>query len=194
MDLRIQLCRSGTDPRQSEWLSTCGHMAAIVAGLPRGIDLGTALEPARTTLERHDNHDETSAALAAAIELAACGGGRMPAPEDTAGLDWTGPEVLAIGVFATLAAEEVGGTPEHIFRNGIPFAVNHSGDSDSTRAICGSTLGTRAAAAAVPPKRRTALDHRTLGHGLRHRIRHHCAERRLQSADGGVVCPRYFRR
>ncbi|WP_419150794.1 ADP-ribosylglycohydrolase family protein [Nocardia vinacea] len=112
----------------------------------------------RTELTRHDEHDETSTALAAAIDLAARGGARMPAPEDMEGLGWIGPEALAIGVFAALAAEKVGGTPEQIFRNGILFAVNHSGDSDSTGAICGSILGTRYGRRAIPHEWCTMLD------------------------------------
>ncbi|MEV6338346.1 ADP-ribosylglycohydrolase family protein [Nocardia vinacea] len=170
-----------------------GTRAAIIAGLSRGADLGAGLDLARTELTRHDNHDETSTALAAAIDLAARGGGRMPAPEDMEGLGlgWIGPEALAIGVFATLVAEKVGGTPEQIFRNGILFAVNHSGDSDYAGASCGR----HPRHPLQPPRQSTRMahharrraDHRTLSRKLLYRIRPHSAERRLRCADGGVV-------
>ncbi|MEV4235901.1 MULTISPECIES: hypothetical protein [unclassified Nocardia] len=62
-------------------------LAAIIAGLSRGADLGSALDLARTEFTRHNNHAETSTALATAIELAAHEGGRMPAPE----VPWLGP-------------------------------------------------------------------------------------------------------
>ncbi|MGW4771111.1 ADP-ribosylglycohydrolase family protein [Nocardia sp. NPDC004278] len=148
-----------THGNPSGWLPA-GTMAAIIAGLSHGADLGVALDLARTELTRYDAHAETSTALAAAIELAARVDGRMPPPEDTndLGHGWIGPEALAIGVFAALCAEKAGGTPEQIVRNGLLFAVNHSGDSDSTGAICGSILGARYGRRAIPREWRTALD------------------------------------
>ncbi|WP_083898170.1 ADP-ribosylglycohydrolase family protein [Nocardia vinacea] len=102
------------------------------------------------------------------------------------GLGWIGPEASAIGVFAALAAEKVGGTPEQMFRNGILFAVNHSGDSDSTGAILGTRYGRRA----IPPEWRapcsTPVRSSNAWPRTLYRIRPHSAERRLRCADGGV--------
>jgi ADP-ribosylglycohydrolase len=151
-----------THGNPSGWLPA-GTLAAIVFGLYRGADLSTALDQARAELGKYELHEETSTALTAAIDLTAevvCGDGRMPLPEDmeALGRGWKGPEALAIAVFAALSAESVGGSPEQILRNGLLLAVNHSGDSDSTGAICGSILGARHGRTAIPDQWRHTLD------------------------------------
>ena len=45
---------------------------------------------------------------------------------------------------AALAAEDM--------RDGLLLAVNHTGDSDSTGAICGNILGAMHGDAAIPPE------------------------------------------
>lgn len=151
-----------THGNPSGWLPA-GTFAGIVFGLSCGLDLRMAIELAVSELTRYDRHEETSEALALAIRLAgttARRGGPMPGPEilESLGYGIIGPEALAIAVFAALCAETIGGTPEQIFRNGVLLSVNHSGDSDSSGAICGGLLGARLGAKAVPEQWRTRLD------------------------------------
>ncbi|TQM30855.1 ADP-ribosylglycohydrolase family protein [Nocardia bhagyanarayanae] len=151
-----------THGHPSGWLPA-GAMAALIYLLGRGTELDAALDQVRTELARHEHHEETSAALAAAIELAAATARRtsaMPQPEDfdALGRGWIAPEALGIAVYAALCAQGVGGTPERIFRHGVLLAVNHSGDSDATGALCGSILGARHGRAAIPEPWRAGLD------------------------------------
>ena len=62
-----------------------------------------------------------------------------PATEDLSGIHalgegWVGDEALAIAVFCAVRYQDD-------FSSAIRAAVNHSGDSDSTGAICGNILG-----------------------------------------------------
>ncbi|WP_405491352.1 ADP-ribosylglycohydrolase family protein [Nocardia sp. NBC_00511] len=144
------------------WLPA-GVLAATVFGLRRGLDVRAALERARVLLIRHRDHEETSGALDAAVRLAdrvSAPGHRIPDPAvlEVLGSGVIGSEALALAVCAALCAENIGGSPEQIFRTGVLLAVNHSGDSDSTGAICGSLLGTRLGVQAIPQLWRTRLD------------------------------------
>lgn len=90
-------------------------MAHVVAGESlEGAVLRTLLPPAR-----HPGHEETSAALTAAVDLAEEG---SPTAEKA--------ESLGAGcVHCTLVTPSV--------RDALLLSVNHSGDSDSTGSICG---------------------------------------------------------
>ncbi|WP_216908160.1 ADP-ribosylglycohydrolase family protein [Nocardia noduli] len=141
------------------WLPA-GVLAAIVYALCRGAELDKAVGLARAELTRHTGHEETEKALATAVRLAGEAGGRVPGADEveSLGRGWIGPEALAIGVYTALTAAAAGGSPERIVRTGILLAVNHSGDSDSTAAVCGNILGARYGVAAVPARWRSALD------------------------------------
>ncbi|AOR31120.1 ADP-ribosylglycohydrolase [Streptomyces fodineus] len=109
-----------------------GALAAIVAHLVAGDSLEGAVLRTLRLLERHRGHTETTAALRAALDLAADG---APTAEkvESLGAGWVAEEALAIGVYCALAEPR----PEE----SLPLAVNHSGDSDSTGSICGNLLG-----------------------------------------------------
>ncbi|MBK3580794.1 ADP-ribosylglycohydrolase family protein [Streptomyces sp. MBT65] len=111
-----------------------GALAAIVAHLVAGESLEGSVLRALRLLERHPAHEETSAALRAALDLAAEG---SPTAEkvESLGAGWVAEEALAIGVYSALAASDV--------KSALLLAVNHSGDSDSTGSICGNLLGAR---------------------------------------------------
>ncbi|MEU6034914.1 ADP-ribosylglycohydrolase family protein [Actinomadura sp. NPDC047616] len=132
-----------------------GVLAATVHGLLSGAGLRESLDAARALLREQRRHRETSRALDRAVEMAA----EPPTPErlETLGGGWTGEEALAIGVYAALAAEREG-APEAVGRRGLLLAVNHSGDSDSTGAVCGNLLGARYGTAAFPPAWRDGLE------------------------------------
>ncbi|WP_280340187.1 ADP-ribosylglycohydrolase family protein [Nocardia neocaledoniensis] len=153
-----------THGHPSGWLPA-GTLAALIYRLARGDDTATALAHARTELGSYPDHEETSAALAAAATLA----GRLererraPEPEDieTLGAGWIGPEALAIAVFAVLAAENRGGAPHDIVRAGLLLSVNHSGDSDATGSLAGSLLGARYGHTALPHRWARTVDARS---------------------------------
>ncbi|WP_341770192.1 ADP-ribosylglycohydrolase family protein [Actinomadura darangshiensis] len=77
---------------------------------------------------------------------------------ESLGRGFTAPEALAIAVYAALVAEGKGGYPLEIVPRGLLLAVNHSGDSDSTGAVCGNLLGARYGARAVPEHWRAGVE------------------------------------
>ena len=136
--------RSGalTHGHPSGYLSA-GVLAFMVRRLLDGATLLTALEDALGELVEWDGHEETEAALAAALKLAEAG---RPTPEalETLGGGWVGEEALAIGVCAALRADDL--------LDGLAMAVEHSGDSDSTGSICGNLLGAQLGVHAIPTR------------------------------------------
>jgi len=120
-----------------------GAMAFLVRRLVDGLELRPACEELLNLLREHNGHEETLAALRAALNLADRGAGAPSAERmETLGQGWVAEEALAMGVYAALAADDV--------RGALLLAVNHSGDSDSTGAIAGSLLGTMHGVEALP--------------------------------------------
>ncbi|MEV4433412.1 ADP-ribosylglycohydrolase family protein [Streptomyces sp. NPDC049585] len=119
-----------------------GAFAAIVRHLLDGESLEGAVLRALELLARHRGHEETSAALRRALDLAAEG---EPAPEqaERLGGGWVAEEALAIAVYAALAR------PDSVTQ-ALLLSVNHSGDSDSTGAVCGNLIGALYGDAALP--------------------------------------------
>ncbi|MEJ8671836.1 ADP-ribosylglycohydrolase family protein [Streptomyces sp. MS1.AVA.1] len=111
-----------------------GALAAIVAHLVAGDSLEGAVLRTLRLLARHPGHEETSAALTKALDLAQEG---SPTAEkiESLGAGWVAEEALAIGVYCALVAPSV---PDALL-----LSVNHSGDSDSTGSVCGNLLGAR---------------------------------------------------
>ncbi|MEU1400799.1 ADP-ribosylglycohydrolase family protein [Streptomyces sp. NPDC005728] len=111
-----------------------GALAAIVAHLVAGESLEGAVLRTLRLLACHPGHEETTAALREALDLAAQG---SPTAEkvESLGAGWVAEEALAIGVYCALAAPRV--------EEALLLSVNHSGDSDSTGSLCGNLLGAR---------------------------------------------------
>ncbi len=130
------------------WLPA-GALAAIVALLIDGADLATAVEASRPLVARYPRHETTLAAIDDAVVLAQAG---PPRPErlERLGGGWVGEEALAIALCCALAEPDL--------RAAVLAAVNHSGDSDSTGAICGNIVGAMQGASAVPPEWTAPLD------------------------------------
>jgi len=122
-----------------------GALAAIIHELNQGAELTTAVEAAQALLAEQPGHEETSTALATARELATGKLGRGPVTVELMGGGWIAEEALAIGVYCALAYPE----PDQ-FLDALALAVTHSGDSDSTGAICGNILGALHGETAVP--------------------------------------------
>ena len=72
--------------------------------------------------------------------------GIKPTPHgiEELGGGWIAEEALAIGLWCALMAES--------FEQGIVWAVNHSGDSDSTGLIAGNLLGIQLGVASIPTR------------------------------------------
>ncbi|MGP4015301.1 ADP-ribosylglycohydrolase family protein [Saccharopolyspora sp. 5N708] len=122
---------------------SAGALAVIVqqALLGRSLDDGVWL--ALQVLETWEDHEETSAMLKTAVDLAEAG---VPTPQQiasTLGGGWVGEEALAIAVCAAL----VGGADVEL---ALRIAVHHDGDSDSTGAICGNIVGALLGVGALP--------------------------------------------
>ncbi|MEV4437749.1 ADP-ribosylglycohydrolase family protein, partial [Streptomyces sp. NPDC049577] len=120
-----------------------GAFAAIVRHLLDGVHLHGSVLRALELLAHYPGHEETSAALRAALGLAADG---APTPEklETLGGGWIAEEALAIAVYAALARRDS-------VADALLLSVNHSGDSDSTGSLCGNLLGALHGDAALPP-------------------------------------------
>ncbi|MZE77020.1 ADP-ribosylglycohydrolase family protein [Streptomyces xinghaiensis] len=126
-----------------------GALAAIVHHLLYGESPEAAVLLTLRLLTRYPGHEETTAALGAALDLAA-DRGAAPGPErvETLGGGWIAEEALAIAVYCVLVhTPERDGTggPAAVsgeaVREALLLSVNHSGDSDSTGAVCGNLLG-----------------------------------------------------
>ncbi|MFJ8043483.1 ADP-ribosylglycohydrolase family protein [Kitasatospora sp. NPDC096147] len=137
-----------------------GALAAMVRHLTDGESLPGSVLRVLGLLTRYPGHRETSVALRGAVDLAAQG---TPTPEkvESLGGGWVAEEALAIAVYAALvhpgAHDPVGDTARALL-----LAVNHSGDSDSTGAICGNLLGTLHGDARLPQHWLTRIEGRAV--------------------------------
>lgn len=119
-----------------------GVLAVLVHRLLRGSPLRNSVDEARSLLVGYAGHEGTDRALGEAVELASRG---EPTPEqlkDALGGGWAGHEALAIAVCAALSTKNMSAA--------VMLAVNHSGDSDSTGALCGNIVGALYGSSALP--------------------------------------------
>ncbi|GAA3159932.1 hypothetical protein GCM10010466_58450 [Planomonospora alba] len=122
-----------------------GALAHLVRRLVAGDPLPEAVDSTDLLLscfeDQGPEHRETRRALRAARRLAEAGD---PTPEkvETLGGAWIAEEALAIAVYCALAEPDP--------RRALLLAVNHSGDADSTGAICGNIVGAAYGEAALP--------------------------------------------
>ncbi|GGO22137.1 hypothetical protein GCM10010116_44620 [Microbispora rosea subsp. aerata] len=119
-----------------------GAFAALICLVSQGAPLADAVRDTLGLLAERPAHEETTAALHAAVALSATA---EPSPEavETLGGGWVAEEALAIAVYSALAAGDD-------VERALLLAVNHSGDSDSTGSLCGNILGARYGEAALP--------------------------------------------
>lgn len=122
-----------------------GALAVLIGAIVRGQQLGESVDTMLQILRRHEGHEESTRALEHAVEAAQ--GPASSATIETLGGGWTAEEALAIAVYAALVYPE----PDHIL-DALSLAVTHSGDSDSTGAICGNILGALHGETALPPE------------------------------------------
>jgi ADP-ribosylglycohydrolase len=100
--------------------------------------IGTAID----LLKTKEGSMECVTLLQLALALPAKGKA-TPETIEKIGGGWTAREALAIAIYSALVGEGD-------FRKGVLFAVNHSGDSDSTGSIAGNILGTMLGDKAIP--------------------------------------------
>lgn len=122
-----------------------GALATLIGAIVLGQELGEAVATMMGYLKRHELHEETTRALQQAIALAR----EPPSLEmvESLGGGWVAEEALAIAVYAALQYPE----PNDMLK-ALSLAVTHSGDSDSTGAICGNILGALHGEDALPPQ------------------------------------------
>jgi ADP-ribosylglycohydrolase len=117
-----------------------GALAVMISQIVHGHSLSDAAVTAITVLRQAPGADQVTDALAGSLRAAEHGPlsagslGRL-------GEGWVAEEALAIATHCALTATS--------FRSGVLHAVNHSGDSDSTGAICGNLLGAALGAGAI---------------------------------------------
>lgn len=120
-----------------------GACAALVERLVAGVEPRAAVAATIAQTAALPGGAETVTALERAVRLA---DEEEPGYDtvERVGLGWIAEECLAIAVHALLVAVAVGP------RRALTLSVTHSGDSDSTGAVCGNLLGAAYGAAALP--------------------------------------------
>jgi ADP-ribosyl-[dinitrogen reductase] hydrolase len=138
-----------THGHPSGYLSA-GALAAIIRLCLNGADLASAARVAIAMLSETSGADETTSALAQALELAGKDGAEHTVAIAALGEGWVGEEALAIGLYSALVAPS--------FADAIRLAANHGGDSDSTASIAGQLYGARRGADGLPQRWVRRLD------------------------------------
>lgn len=136
-------CAAITHGHPSGYLSA-GALACIISEIIDGKDINQAALHAASILKTYDQHEECLDILQRAITLST----KDVEPDDAVtslGEGWVGEEALAIAVYCALKYEDD-------FEKAVRMAVNHSGDSDSTGAICGNILGAYHGLEGIPEK------------------------------------------
>ena len=122
-----------------------GALAALIGAIVLGQELDEAVNTMMRHLHCREHHEETTRVLQQAIDLAT----EPPsvAVLESLGGGWVADEALGIAVYAALQCPE----PENILK-ALSLAVTHSGDSDSTGALCGNILGALHGEESLPPQ------------------------------------------
>lgn len=122
-----------------------GALAVLIGAILRGESLRGAVQTMLDRLRQHEGHAETLHALERAITAAH----EPPSITrlESLGGGWVAEEALAIAVYAALVHPN-----EDEVLEALALSVTHSGDSDSTGAICGNILGALHGERALPPQ------------------------------------------
>lgn len=122
-----------------------GALAVMVGAILRGESLQESIDTTLRLLRQQAHHAES----VDAIEQAAAAVRTSVSPEtlESLGGGWIAEEALAMAIYAALAHPG----PDEVL-DALSLAVTHSGDSDSTGAICGNILGALHGETALPPE------------------------------------------
>ena len=131
-----------------------GALSLLIASLTQSQALPDAAETALKWTRAQPDGAETAIALAAAISASTA---NAPSSDTVAtlGQGWVAEEALAIAVYCCLSYPEA-----EQFVDALSLSVTHSGDSDSTGAICGNILGAIHGERAIPADLLDALEGR----------------------------------
>lgn len=116
---------------------SAGFFAAVIADLANGLNLETAINNAIDILKEWSNHSETLNAVMKCKDLFNKTKNNKKHDFETIeqlGAGWVAEEALSISLYCSLIYE-------NDFKKGVLYAVNHSGDCDSTGSITGNILG-----------------------------------------------------
>jgi ADP-ribosylglycohydrolase len=125
---------------------SAGYLASLVFDLVRGAPLVEAMLAADGRLAREPKGEELAGWIGKVRVLEATGTPDAATIERLGG-GWTGEEALAIALLCALTADAT--SPDGIAA-ALWRAAAHSGDSDSTAAICGNILGAIAGVEGLP--------------------------------------------
>ena len=153
-----------------------GALAAMVASIVAGGSITDAVTDATALLRPQPRSDESLRLLDRGRRFGIAGSLDAETLERIGG-GWVGDEALAIAVACAVGADD--------FRHGVLAAANHSGDSDSTAAICGNLLGALWGVDAIPTDWLAELELRDeieiLARDLHHQF--HAADKTVETAS-----------
>ncbi|GAA2744512.1 ADP-ribosylglycohydrolase family protein [Kitasatospora cinereorecta] len=135
-------CAQQTHGHPTGYLAA-GAFAALVERLATGTELRRAVEETIVQTAEYRRSEETVTALRRAVKVADAGPATAAAVEQV-GLGWIAEECLAMAVYCALAGADA--------RQALVLSVNHSGDSDSTGAVCGNLVGAMYGVGGLPPE------------------------------------------
>jgi len=134
-----------------------GALVAMPERSLAGEDLPQSVGAALDWCDTAPGGEETREALMRALAAHRLGSAPAAATLERLGGGWVGEEALAIAVFCALSF------PQHDeVLDALSLAVSHSGDSDSTGAICGHLLGALHGVQTLPEELLTALECRQI--------------------------------
>ncbi len=128
--------------------AAAGSLAVLIHAIANGADLHHAVEVARRWTHEWTSKNRTGQEVSEALDRAIDAAKRRNPNSDAVtnlGEGWIAEEALAIAVYCALAYPK----PDQVL-DALSLAVTHSGDSDSTGAICGNILGALHGEKALP--------------------------------------------
>lgn len=120
-----------------------GALAMLIGAIMKGNSLHDAVILTLGLLRGRQNHEETTAAIEQALAMSTRPA--SPTAVESLGGGWVAEDALAIALYAALVHSRPAGVLD-----ALALSVTHSGDSDSTGAICGNILGALHGEAALP--------------------------------------------
>jgi len=133
----------------SEAVTAGGAMAALISSLCDGSTLDEGLAVLRLLINRIGR--STLPITTSVLDLPV--GANERRNMDNIGSGWDADDALAMGIYAARCFPTD-------YLEGVRFAVNHSGDSDSTGSMAGAILGATLGPGAVPRQWRDCLEGR----------------------------------
>ena len=125
----------------------------MILKLIHGRTIREAVAVAYERVQREAEHQETSAAMSAALVLFDSGVRPTPAVVESLGGGWIAEEALAISIYCALLGEVAEDAEAAML-----LAVNHGGDSDSTGSMTGQLLGARFGDEVLPARWRAVVE------------------------------------